>query len=61
MALNYFLLYAFTREELNMKIMTPRIDHMPQEDIHKLFNAIVDALFTIPMLHFLNGFINRYL
>jgi hypothetical protein len=58
MALNSFLLYAFIGEELNMIIMTPRTDHTPQEDIHKLFNAIRDGRFTIPMLHFLNGFIN---
>jgi phenylalanine ammonia-lyase len=53
-----FPLYAFIREELNTKIMTPRIDHTPQEDIQKVFDAIVDGRITVPLLQCLNGFIN---
>lgn len=53
----FFPLYAFVREELKTKIMTPRTDNTPQEDIQKVFDAIVDGRITVPLLQCLNGFI----
>lgn len=54
----FFALYAFIREELNTKMMTPRTDQTPQQDIQKVLDAIVDGRITVPLLQCLDGFIN---
>eukprot|EP01018_Ginkgo_biloba_P036872 Gb_04830 [translate_table: standard] len=53
-----FPLYAFVRQELNTKLMTARTDHTPEEDVQKVFDAIIDGTITVPLLHCLKGFLD---